>query len=161
MSFAFLAGLPSHDPRTKVGAALALSDGSIFIGYNGCPSGFNDDMLKGPNKYDVVIHAEANCLAQVSLERVKRDHYAVMYVPFQPCPRCAILMMRYGIQEVVYYGDYQSNTNDRALLELICKGGKVDGETKLKLTRYSDLCFEPPFFIHEHFGLGPSVKSAS
>lgn len=156
MSFAFLAGVPSKDPRTKVGACLALSDGSIFIGYNGCPCGFNDDMLKGPNKYDVVIHAEANCLAQVDKAKIVSDGDATMYVPFKPCPRCAILMMQYGIKRVIYYMDYQSGTNNDKLLDLICYGGnegRNSDDIRMRILPYAAFCGEPPFFVHQHFGV--------
>lgn len=67
MSVAFLSAMRSKDPSTQVGAAIVNAENRIVgIGYNGFPTGCDDDQLpwsrdaedKLDTKYMYVVHAE-------------------------------------------------------------------------------------------------------
>ncbi len=91
----------SKDPSTKVGAVIVDGDNRVVsIGYNGFPKGIKDDnrLDNRELKYDMVIHAEANALlfANTSVKGC-----TIYTWPFQPCSRCASLIIQSGIRRVV------------------------------------------------------------
>lgn len=99
----------SKDPSTKVGSVIADKYNRVIsVGYNGFPQKIWDDkrLEDRETKYDIVVHAEANALmfAQRSL-----DGCTLYTYPFEPCPRCAGLIIQSGIKRVVSL----ANTNDR------------------------------------------------
>ena len=91
----------SKDPSTKVGAVIVdPSNRLISVGYNGFPKDVTDDerLLDRDKKYDIIVHAEVNAIlfSNKTLDR------CTMYTwPFQPCPRCAGLIIQSGIRRVV------------------------------------------------------------
>ena len=91
----------SKDPSTKVGAVIADNDNRVIsIGYNGFPKGIRDDnrLDNRDLKYDMVVHAEANALLFANAP-VKGG--TIYTWPFQPCSRCASLIIQAGVQRVV------------------------------------------------------------
>lgn len=91
----------SKDPSTKVGAVIADDDHRVVsIGYNGFPKGIKDDSRLNNRdlKYDMVVHAEANALLFAN-NPVK--NCTIYTWPFQPCSRCASLIIQSGIRRVV------------------------------------------------------------
>ena len=101
IELAKLAGSWSKDPSTQVGAVIVDENNRIVsVGYNGFPRGVedNDRLLDRKEKYDIIVHAEVNALmfANKSVER------CTLYTwPFQPCSRCAGLIIQSGINRVV------------------------------------------------------------
>jgi dCMP deaminase len=91
----------SKDPSTKVGAVIVdPSNRLISVGYNGFPKGVTDNerLLDRDKKYDIIVHAEVNAI----LFSNKTLDGCTMYTwPFQPCPRCAGLIIQSGIRRVV------------------------------------------------------------
>ena len=91
----------SKDPSTKVGAVIVdPSNRLISVGYNGFPKGVTDDerLFDRDKKYDIIVHAEVNAI----LFSNKALDGCTMYTsPFQPCPRCAGLIIQSGIRRVV------------------------------------------------------------
>ena len=91
----------SKDPSTQVGAVIVDDDNRVIsIGYNGFPKGVKDDhrLDNRELKYEMIVHAEANALlfANASVEG------STIYTwPFQPCSRCASLIIQSGIRRVV------------------------------------------------------------
>lgn len=91
----------SKDPSTKVGAVIIDDDNRVIsIGYNGFPKGIKDDSRLNNRelKYDMVVHAETNALlfANTSVKGC-----TIYTWPFQPCSRCASLIIQAGIRRVV------------------------------------------------------------
>ena len=91
----------SKDPSTKVGAVIVDDDNRVIsIGYNGFPKGIKDDSRLNNRglKYDMVVHAETNALlfANTSVKGC-----TIYTWPFQPCSRCASLIIQAGIRRVV------------------------------------------------------------
>ena len=94
----------SKDPSTKVGAVIVDSQRRIVsTGYNGFPVGVMDSydrLTDRDNKYEMIIHAEANAI----LFAHQRMNGMTLYTtPFQPCSRCASLIIQSGISRVISY----------------------------------------------------------
>ena len=100
----------SKDPSTKVGAIIVDQNRRIIsTGYNGMPRGIMDSFDRYSNrdiKYEMIIHAEANAILFA-----KQDlHGMTIYTtPFQPCSRCASLIIQSGIQKVVSYSSEENS----------------------------------------------------
>tara|TARA_R110000868_G_scaffold315517_3_gene576400 strand:+ start:1498 stop:1932 length:435 start_codon:yes stop_codon:yes gene_type:complete len=91
----------SKDPSTKVGAVIVDDNNRVIsVGYNGFPQNIedNDRLLERETKYNIVVHAEANALLFAS--RTVKGCTLYTY-PFQPCSRCASLIIQSGIKRVV------------------------------------------------------------
>lgn len=94
----------SKDPSTKVGAVIVDSYRRIVsTGYNGFSVGVMDSydrLTDRDTKYEMIIHAEANAI----LFAHQRMNGMTLYTtPFQPCSRCASLIIQSGISRVISY----------------------------------------------------------
>ena len=91
----------SKDPSTKVGAVITDDNNRVIsLGYNGFPKNIqdNDRLFDRETKYNIVVHAEANALMFAS----KSVKGCTLYTwPFQPCSKCAALIIQSGITRVV------------------------------------------------------------
>ena len=102
LELAKLVGSWSKDPSTQVGAVIVDDNNRIVsVGYNGFPQGVEDTeekLLDREKKYDIIVHAEANALmfANKSVEGCTLYSW-----PFQPCSRCAGLIIQSRIKRVV------------------------------------------------------------
>lgn len=88
---------------TQVGAVLSSSKGNDFIctGFNGFPENIQDDSTRLSNrdiKYDLMIHAEINCLRKTSADLTGCTLYTY---PLPPCVRCATEIIQRKISRVV------------------------------------------------------------
>lgn len=91
----------SKDPSTKVGAVIVDDDNRVIsIGYNGFPKGIRDDerLHNRELKYEIIVHAEANALL---FANAPVKGCTIYTWPFQPCSRCASLIIQAGIRRVV------------------------------------------------------------
>jgi dCMP deaminase len=110
--------------RLHVGAIVVKDDRIISIGYNGMPSGWNNDcenefvneigelILKSKPE---VLHAESNAIAKLAKSTESGDG-AVLFVTHSPCLDCAKLIFQSGICGVFYRDSYR-NTDGTAFLE--------------------------------------------
>tara|TARA_B100001769_G_C21588655_1_gene332325 strand:- start:45 stop:476 length:432 start_codon:yes stop_codon:yes gene_type:complete len=91
----------SKDPSTKVGAVIVDSSHRLVsVGYNGFPKHITDNerLLEREKKYNIIVHAEVNAILFAN----KKVNGCTMYTwPFQPCPRCAGLIIQSGVSRVV------------------------------------------------------------
>lgn len=102
IDLAKLVGSWSKDPSTQVGAVITDNNNRIVsIGFNGFPQKVvdsEDRLVDREYKYDIVVHAEANALMFAN----KSVEGCTLYTwPFQPCSRCAGLVIQSGIKRVV------------------------------------------------------------
>jgi dCMP deaminase len=102
LDLAKLVGSWSKDPSTQVGAVIVDDDHVVVsLGYNGFPRGVEDTperLFDREKKYEIIVHAEANALA-FATRPVKG---CTLYTwPFEPCSRCAGLIIQSGIKRVV------------------------------------------------------------
>jgi len=102
LDLAKLCGSWSKDPSTQVGAVIVDDNNRIVsIGFNGFPQSVEDSeerLVDRETKYDIIVHAEANALMFAN----KSPKGCTLYTwPFQPCSRCAGLIIQSGIIRVV------------------------------------------------------------
>lgn len=121
-------GQLSNARRKKVGALLVKNNTIIADGYNGTPSGFENECEtpifdKDNNFLDYetkwyVLHAESNALAKVA-KSTQSSEGSTLYVTMSPCRECSKLILQAGINRVVYSETYR----DSAGLDLLKKAG--------------------------------------
>lgn len=116
----------SKAKRLKVGAIVVKDNRVISIGYNGTPSGWDnncEDILytspwssELPDEENVtfttktkpeVIHAEANAIAKLARSS-ESGNGASMYITHAPCMECSKLIYGAGILKVTYKHQYRS-----------------------------------------------------
>ena len=126
----------SHAKRLQVGAIIVKDDRIISIGYNGMPSGWDNnceltvfvtkaeaqgyDMLtQGYTETEQgnwtrlktkpeVLHAESNALAKLARSSESGEG-ATMFITHQPCLECAKLIYQSGISRVYFQEPYRLN----------------------------------------------------
>ena len=104
--------------RKKVGAVVVKNDRIISIGYNGMPSGWDNDCenyfgldLSGNPTLVTkpeVLHAESNAIAKLAKSTESGDG-ASMFITCSPCIDCAKMIYQSGIKEVFYGEEYRNN----------------------------------------------------
>ena len=100
----------SRARRKKVGAIIVKDDRILSIGYNGTPSGWDNDC-----EYEIdgeyvtkreVLHAEANALAKLT-KSTENSTNAMMFVTLSPCFECSKNIYSAGISKVYYSEEYR------------------------------------------------------
>ena len=132
----------SHARRLHVGAIVVKDDRIISIGYNGMPSGWNNDCedtvfvldeeVMGTNMVSLgytqtdngnwtklkskpeVLHAETNAIAKLA-KSTESGHGAVLFVTHSPCLDCSKLIYQSGIDSVFYRNSYRDDSGIRFL----------------------------------------------
>lgn len=92
----------SKDQSTKVGCVITKKKKLRSVGYNGIPTGLNDDVPdrnERPKKYMWYSHAEFNALVNYPNKRVKG---CTLYVTHFPCTTCARFIVESKIKRLVY-----------------------------------------------------------
>lgn len=102
--------------RLHVGCVIVKNDTIIGIGYNGMPTGWDnncEDELRWPSgeiqfleSKPEVLHAETNAIAKVARSTNSSDG-AAMFVTHAPCLDCAKLIHQSGIKSVFYKTEYR------------------------------------------------------
>jgi len=97
----------SYCVRRQVGALLVKNQMIISDGYNGTPSGFENQCEDDNNvSFPYVLHAEANAITKVARSHNSADG-ATLYVTTSPCMECSKLIIQSGIRRVVYGEQYR------------------------------------------------------
>jgi len=110
----------SHARRLHVGAIVVKDDRIISIGYNGMPSGWDnnceDEIVVEADvgeDYDIVLktkpevlHAETNAIAKLAKSN-ESGMGATMFITHAPCLDCAKLIYQSGISSVLYRNTYR------------------------------------------------------
>jgi dCMP deaminase len=119
--------------RLHVGAIIVKDDRIISIGYNGMPSGWDnnceDEYPISPWKEEhekelnatytlktkpEVLHAETNAIAKLA-RSTESGANATLFVTHAPCLDCAKLVYQSGINNVFYRNSYRSDDGIRFL----------------------------------------------
>ncbi|PID83542.1 CMP deaminase [Candidatus Campbellbacteria bacterium] len=105
----------SHCKRKKVGALIVKDRAIISDGYNGTPTGFENECEKDDQTKWYVLHAEANAILKTagSTQSCKN---ATLYLTASPCRECSKLIHQAGIKKLVYAEEYR-NTEGLEFLE--------------------------------------------
>jgi dCMP deaminase len=108
-------GKLSHCNRKQVGAIIVKDRMIISDGYNGTPSGFenNCEDQDGITKW-YVLHAEANAILKVAAS-TQSCKGATLYITLSPCKDCSKLIHQAGIQRVVYQKQYKDHSGPQFL----------------------------------------------
>ena len=97
----------SYCKRRKVGALLVKDKMIISDGYNGTPSGFENECEDENNITKAyVLHAEANAITKVA-NSGNSSLGATLYVTSSPCLECSKLIIQAGIKRVVFSESYR------------------------------------------------------
>ena len=142
----------SYARRLHVGAIIVKDDRIISIGYNGMPSGWDNDCenrvymsgdaggwldiedieRRWPHEDDLgrynwkskpeVLHAESNAIAKLA-KSTESGANAIMFITHSPCLDCAKLIYQSGINSVIYRNSYRS---DAGIVFLVKSGVKVE-----------------------------------
>lgn len=129
----------SHARRLKVGAIVVKDDRIISIGYNGMPSGWDNDCeekewmpadaggwldpdeiekqwpyVDSTGRYRLktkpeVLHAETNSIAKLARSG-ESGLGATLFVTHSPCLDCAKIIYQSGIKHVFYATDYRDDS---------------------------------------------------
>jgi dCMP deaminase len=138
MGVASLSALRSKDDSSQVGACIVNQKNHIIgIGYNGFPTGIDDNELPWnregsflDTKYAYVVHAEPNAILNSSVDL----DGSRMYVTLFPCNECAKLIIQSGIKEVIFLED---KYHDDDIFIASRKLFSLAGITTRKLENYS------------------------
>lgn len=106
----------SHARKLKVGAIIVKDNRIISVGYNGMPTGWDNEceqVMTEEGEYEPhvwyktrpeVIHAEMNAIAKVA-SSTESANGASMFCTHTPCTECAKMIVQAGIKEV-FVGEY-------------------------------------------------------
>jgi dCMP deaminase len=115
----------SYARRLQVGCVIVKDNTIIGIGYNGMPSGWENDCEYAEYFDDgdsmmrtkpEVLHAETNAIAKVAKSTNSTDG-ADLFVTHAPCLDCAKLIHQSGIKRVFYRDTYRSDQGLKFLKE--------------------------------------------
>jgi len=109
--------------RLHVGAIVVKDDRIISIGYNGMPSGWDNNceeevvvaVIDGVPQREIkelktkpeVLHAETNAIAKLA-KSTESGLGATMFITHAPCLDCAKLIYQSGISSVLYPNSYRN-----------------------------------------------------
>ena len=97
----------SYCIRRKVGALIVKDRMIISDGYNGTPSGFENECEdENDQTKPYVLHAEANAITKVAKSNNSSEG-STLYITASPCMECAKLIIQAGIIRVVYSDKYR------------------------------------------------------
>ena len=110
----------SYAKRKKVGAVIVKENTIISDGYNGTPTGFENECedSEGNTKW-YTLHAEANAIMKLCKIGGASSSGSTLYLTLSPCRECAKLILQAGIISVKYQEDYR----DRSGLEFLLRAG--------------------------------------
>ena len=109
----------SYCKRRQVGALLVKNRMIISDGFNGTPSGFENQCEDENNTTKpYVLHAEANAITKVA-KSGNSSEGATLYITTAPCIECAKLIIQAGIVRVVYAEEYRMSEG----IELLKRAG--------------------------------------
>jgi dCMP deaminase len=104
----------SYARRLKVGAIIVKNDCIVSFGYNGTPSGWDnncEDEVGTPAQLVTkpeVLHAEMNALMKLAKSTMSSED-GTMFCTHAPCLDCAKGIYQAGISSVYYINEYRSN----------------------------------------------------
>ncbi len=100
----------SYCKRKKVGALIVKDRMIISDGYNGTPSGFENNCEDESGKTNwFVLHAEANAILKIA-SSTQSCKGATLYITMSPCKECSKLILQSGITKVVYMTGYSDDS---------------------------------------------------
>jgi dCMP deaminase len=99
----------SYAQRLKVGAIIIKDDRIVAYGYNGMPSGWDNNCEEENKTRPEVLHAESNAIAKLARSN-DSGLDADIFITHSPCIECAKLIYQSGIKRV-YFGEQYRSTD--------------------------------------------------
>lgn len=100
----------SHCKRKQVGALIVKDRMIISDGYNGTPTGFENECEdEGGDTKWYVLHAEANAITKIA-GSTQGSKGATLYMTLSPCKDCSKLIHQSGIKRIVYIDQYKDDS---------------------------------------------------
>jgi len=101
----------SHANRKKVGCIIVKNSVIISDGFNGTPSGYENECedIDGKTKW-YTLHAEANAIMKLVRTGGTSAVGSTLYLTLSPCKDCAKLILQSGIINVIYNEEYRDTT---------------------------------------------------
>lgn len=116
----------SHCKRKQVGALIVKDSMIISDGYNGSPTGFENDCEDEDGETIwYVLHAEANALMKLA-KSTHSGKGATLYITLSPCKECSKLILQAGIKRVVFIKGYSDQEGVEFLRESGIETVQVD-----------------------------------
>ena len=111
MDIAYRVAQMSYAQRKKVGAIIVKDGNIVSFGWNGTPTGFDNNcehMLEDGSlvTVDELIHAEQNAFAKAAKGVIPVDG-GTLYITLSPCWYCSGTIIQSGISRVVYDEEYR------------------------------------------------------
>lgn len=111
--------------RKKVGCLVVKDRMIISDGYNGMPSGMDNNCeVDNVTKWEV-LHAEANALTKLA-GSTQSGRGSTLYVTYSPCRECSKLIYQTGVKRVVYLEEYRDTSGIDFLKELGVEVEKIE-----------------------------------
>lgn len=101
----------SHANKKKVGCILVKNGVIISDGYNGTPTGYENECedCDGNTKW-YTLHSEANAITKLVRTGGISAEGATLYLTLSPCKECAKLILQSGISKVLYLEEYRDKS---------------------------------------------------
>ena len=125
----------SSAKRLQVGAIVVKEDRIISIGYNGMPSGWDNncedyhglDFNGNPTLVTKpeVLHAETNAIAKLA-KSSESGNNASIFITHAPCLDCAKLIYQSGINSVYYRNAYRNEDGVKFLHKAGIRVAKIE-----------------------------------
>lgn len=106
LSMAYLWASNSYCKRMKVGSLIVKNDMIISDGYNGMPSGFNNECEENNVTKNFVLHSEANALMKLARSTSSSEN-SKMYLTLSPCVECSKLIHQANIKKLYFSEVYR------------------------------------------------------
>ena len=114
MRMVYVVASKSKDKSSKIGSIIVNHNQIVKIGYNGFPSGVDDNVIERharPAKYSFTSHSESNAILFAAKDGVKTDG-CILYTNGLPCKDCAKDIIQSGIKTVIYHKQFDDKWND-------------------------------------------------
>lgn len=120
MKVAYITAQQSYANKRRVGAILVNNGAIISEGWNGTPSGFENEcedtiQIGYPDRpiYELhtkpyVLHAESNAITKCA-KHGRATLGSTLYVTCSPCMECSKLIIQAGIKRVVYLKEHDTD----------------------------------------------------
>ncbi len=115
----------SFAQRRKVGCILVKEGSIIAFGYNGMPSGWDNNCEIGDKTRPEVLHAETNALTKLTRSTMSSSG-STMYVTLSPCIDCAKLIVQSDISRVVFDEQYRDTSGIEFLIKSNIKVEQIE-----------------------------------
>lgn len=104
--------------RLQVGAVIVKDNRILSVGYNGTPSGWDNNCEIEVKARELgithictrkeVLHAEANALMKIC-KATESSQDAIMFITHSPCMECAKLIYQAGIKKIFFIENYKED----------------------------------------------------